>query len=62
MVRRLYIPEEVKAAIQAHISESIARAIDGYDSASEEEDTLTGYLFGVLTISSKQYIPRIRIS
>jgi hypothetical protein len=44
MARRLFIPAEVLDAISAHISTSIERAIQGFWSANEDEDTLTGHL------------------
>jgi hypothetical protein len=44
MPRRLYIPREVRAAIAAHIEAATARAVDGFLSAHEDEDTLTGEL------------------
>lgn len=44
MRRRLRIPDEVKASISKHIHTAVADAVDGYLSAREDEDTLTGHL------------------
>jgi hypothetical protein len=46
--RTLRIPDEVKASISAHIRGAVANAKDGYLSAHEDEDTLTGHLGGAL--------------
>lgn len=54
--RRLNIPEEVKIKIRQHLSESYLNAIDGYDSASEEEDALTGDLGASLRIKNQKVI------
>lgn len=48
MPRRLYIPEEVLKSITEHIETSIPRAVAGFMSANEEEDTMTGHLGGCL--------------
>jgi len=40
----LYIPEPVRAAIVSHIDAAVGRAIGGYLSGNEDEDTLTGQL------------------
>ena len=44
MPRSLYIPRQVRAAITTHIESALVRAIDGFLSAQEDEDTLTGEL------------------
>ena len=44
MARRLYIPAQVLDAISAHISSAVERAVQGFWSANEDEDTLTGHL------------------
>jgi hypothetical protein len=44
----LYIPEPLQQAIAAHINEAVPRAIEGYLSAHEDEDTLTGHLGATL--------------
>jgi hypothetical protein len=44
MPRRLYIPRQVHAAIAAHIESALERAVGGFLSAQEDEDTLTGEL------------------
>ena len=54
--KRLNIPEEVKIKIRQHLSESYLNAIDGYDSASEEVDTLTGDLGASLRIKNQKVI------
>ncbi|UCV17893.1 hypothetical protein [Ferribacterium limneticum] len=42
MPRRLYMPIEVLESIKKHISASIPKAVDGFMSANEDEDTMTG--------------------
>lgn len=42
--RRFYIPREVQEAIKSHIHDAVQKAITGYASAAEDEDTLTGHL------------------
>jgi hypothetical protein len=44
MPRRLYIPDEVLQSIKEHIDAAIPRAISGFMSANEDEDTMTGEL------------------
>jgi hypothetical protein len=44
MPRRLYIPEEVLQSIKEHIEAAIPRAVSGFISANEDEDTMTGEL------------------
>lgn len=44
MPRSLYIPRQVRAAITAHIDSALDRAVGGFLSAQEDEDTLTGEL------------------
>jgi hypothetical protein len=53
MRRRLYIPKEVKNSIFNHFQHSIDKAIDGYLSANEDEDTLTGHLGACLRIKNQ---------
>ena len=53
MKRRLYIPDEVKFSIHNHFQNSINRAINGYLSAHEDEDTLTGHLGACLKINNQ---------
>lgn len=56
--RKLYIPEEVKIEIRKHISERYKLALDGYFSANEEEDALTGDLGATLRIKNqKVFVP-----
>lgn len=54
MVRKIYIPREVKDAIKKHLDKSIKKALDGFGSAFEEEDTLTGHLFGLMKINQQK--------
>jgi hypothetical protein len=56
MARRdLFIPEEVKASIRKHLRNRTEDAINyGYESASEEEDTLTGDLGASLRTSNQK--------
>lgn len=42
MPRRLYIPKEVLESIKAHVDASIPKAVGGFMSANEDEDTMTG--------------------
>lgn len=44
MARRIYIPDTVTESITTHINEAVSKAIDGFWSASEDEDSLTGHL------------------
>ncbi|BAV08641.1 hypothetical protein SAMN05421788_101100 [Filimonas lacunae] len=52
--KKLYIPEEVKADIKKHISSKYPLALEGFFSASEEEDALTGDLGGTLRIKNQR--------
>ena len=54
MRRRLYIPQEVTRAMEEHIRAAIPRAVEGYWSANEDEDVLTGHLGACLKIRSEQ--------
>ena len=53
MRQRLYIPAQVKEAIAKHVETAVERARDGYSSAEEDEDTLTGDLGGNLRIRTQ---------
>jgi hypothetical protein len=44
MAHRLYIPAQVLDAISGHISTAVEKAVQGFWSANEDEDTLTGHL------------------
>lgn len=44
MARRLFIPQIVLDSIRQHVDDAVDRAVDGFGSAQEEEDTLTGQL------------------
>jgi len=48
MPRPLYIPPEVKKAIVSHLRDAVPRAVQGFYSASADEDTLTGHLGALL--------------
>ncbi len=52
--RRLYIPEEIKKDIQKHLSNRYSTALDGFWSANEEEDALTGDLGATLRIKNQK--------
>lgn len=52
--RNLSIPEEVKLEIRKHISEKYKLALDGYFSANEEEDALTGDLGATLRVKNQK--------
>jgi hypothetical protein len=54
MPKSLYIPEPVRAAIAHHIKESMPKAEDGFESAQEDEDTLTGHLGGCFVSETKR--------
>jgi hypothetical protein len=54
LARPLLIPDEVKKSITAHLSASMVRAVAGYLSANEDEDTLTGDLGASLRIGSQR--------
>jgi hypothetical protein len=63
MAGKLYIPDEVKEAIAAHIEKAVERARDGFASAEEDEDTLTGHLGGLLRIRQQVVnVPQSEIS
>lgn len=51
---RLNIPEEVKTKIKKHLSQRYKLAVDGYFSASEDEDTLTGDLGATFRIKGQK--------
>jgi hypothetical protein len=57
MKRKLYIPEEVKFSILTHLQDSINKAISGYLSAYEDEDTLTGHLGACLKARKTVQVP-----
>jgi len=52
--RRLYIPKEVKVKIKEHLDEKYPLVLDGYYSASEEEDGLTSDFGGVIRIKNQK--------
>ncbi|TBO44472.1 hypothetical protein [Pedobacter kyonggii] len=52
--RTLSIPYEVKNAIKNHLKEHCEIALEGYESANEEEDTLTGDLGATLRIRNQK--------
>src|SRR4051812_40498839 len=54
MKRPLYLPNEVKVDIQKHLDAAIKRAVDGYESAAEDEDVMTGHLGGLLRIGPQR--------
>jgi hypothetical protein len=56
MARNLYIPQPVLHAIATHIEQAIPRAVDGYLSAHEDEDTLTGHLGATLRTNTHTII------
>ncbi|MGL2965897.1 hypothetical protein [Flavobacterium sp. XGLA_31] len=53
MVGKIYIPEEVKKSIREHLEASINRAVKGFSSAYEDEDVMTGHLFGLMKIDEQ---------
>ncbi|MBK8786096.1 MAG: hypothetical protein IPN43_06245 [Chitinophagaceae bacterium] len=48
MVRQIYIPQEVKDDIRKHLDTSINKAVNGFPSSYEDEDVVTGHLFGLM--------------
>lgn len=56
MPKSLFFPPPVRAAIAEHIKESVGKAEDGYLSAHEDEDALTGHLGGSLRISNQTVV------
>jgi len=44
MAGRLYIPDEVRVSISKHFDTAVTKAVDGFWSGNEDEDTLTGAL------------------
>ena len=56
MRRRIYIPEEVKQSIREHISTAIKSALEGYSSAVEDEDTMTGHLCSKLQVGTRRVL------
>lgn len=54
MARTLFIPEEVKDSISRHLYTGSAKAVEGYVSANEDEDTLTGDLGACLRIGTQK--------
>ena len=53
MRRRIYIPNEVRQSIKDHIQHAVENARDGYLSANEDEDTMTGHLGALLRIGKQ---------
>lgn len=53
MVRRIFIPSQVKKAIKEHLNEAIDKAVKGFASSYEDEDVLTGHLFGLMKIEEQ---------
>ncbi|MCP4675028.1 MAG: J domain-containing protein [Deltaproteobacteria bacterium] len=54
MAGRIYLPREVQDSIRAHIGSAVGLAIDGYYSAEDDEDTLTGHLGAKLQIRNQK--------
>ncbi len=52
----LYVPAVVKASIRDHVESAVQRAVHGYLSASEDEDTLTGHLGALLSVASQRVV------
>jgi hypothetical protein len=53
MRERIFIPDEVKSDIAKHMEKAITAAVDGFYSACEDEDSLTGHLGGLLRIGNQ---------
>lgn len=56
MVKKIYIPQQVKDSIQRHLNESITKGLKAYESAFEDEDVLTGHLFGLMKIEEQSVV------
>src|SRR5688572_2170553 len=56
MRQTLFVPDEVKESISRHLYGASARAVEGYYSAHEDEDTLTGDLGATLRISNQRVV------
>lgn len=56
MVRKIYIPEEVRKNIASHLNDAIDRAVLGFESVFEDEDVVTGYLFGQMKIGPQSVV------
>ncbi len=54
MPRSLAIPDEVQQAIRARLAEALEHAAGAFESAAEDEDTLTGDLCGALRTSRRR--------
>jgi len=54
MAGRLFIPQPVIRAIEEHLHDAVERAQEGFWSAHEDEDTLTGHLGALLRISNQR--------
>lgn len=54
MRRRIYMPEEVKQSIREHFATAIKSALEGYSSAVEDEDTMTGHLCAKLRVGMRR--------
>ncbi|WP_298893447.1 J domain-containing protein [uncultured Psychroserpens sp.] len=52
--RKIYIPEQVKEDIRNHLNIKYKVALDGYFSANEDEDTLTGDFGGTLRARNRK--------
>lgn len=58
MRKPIYIPEVVINSISEHVDKAVTSAVDGYFSANEDEDTMTGHLGALLRIGPQ----RVRIT
>ena len=56
MANQIFIPEQVKDAIMNHLNDSIVRGLRAYESAYEEEDALTGHLFGLMKVEEQTVV------
>lgn len=54
MPQTLFIPDEVKDSISRHLYAGTARAVEGYLSGNEDEDTLTGDMGACLRIGTQR--------
>jgi hypothetical protein len=58
MRQPLFIPPEVKAAIVRHLRRATAKAVAGFHSAAEDEDTLTGHFGAMLKTAEHSVLVR----
>jgi hypothetical protein len=56
MSGNLWLPDELKAAIREHLDDALSSPAAMFEAASEDEDTLTGHVFGALHTPKTQAV------